>query len=130
MTLYEKDTSFSVGWMFGGAVIMFFLNLFAGLGLALSGITPSLWLYSGVGAGCFALGGFIVGRASAGRTILEAGLAAMLATTVTVVMSSLRGRTSVEPLAIAILSLPPFVCGTIGGYIGEKVQGDTVEVQD
>ncbi len=130
MTLYEKDRSFSIGWVFGGAIIMFFLNLFAGLGIALSGIHPSIWVLGGVGAACFAIGGFIVGRASAGSTILEAGLAAMLATIGTIVLASLRGTMSVQPLSITIGSLPPFIFGIIGGYIGEKVQGDNVEVQD
>jgi len=41
-----------------------------------------------------------------------------------------RDKSSIEPLAIAIVSLPPFVCGIIGGYISEKVQGDSVDVQD
>jgi hypothetical protein len=132
MTTYEKDKGFSVGWVVGGAVIMSLLNLFAGLGLYLSGVKLSLPLVAGVGGGCFLVGGFIVGRWSAGRTILEAGLAAALAAGGTAVVHAMRaGRINVASLIfIGVASLVPFVCGIIGGFIGEKVQGDTVEVQD
>jgi hypothetical protein len=130
MTVYEKDKAFSPGWIFGGALIMIFLNVFAGLGIGLAGITASLWLFAGVGAACFILGGFIVGRWSAGSTILEAGLAAFVATLVSIGIHYVRGTVRLEPVAIAIVGLPPFLCGLLGGYIGEKVQGDAIEVQD
>ena len=130
MTVYEKDRSFSPGWIFGGALIMLFLNGFAGLGLVLAGVTPSLWLFAGVGAACFVVGGFIVGRWSAGSTIIEAGLAAFVATIACVALQYTRGVIRGEPMAMAIGALPPFLCGILGGYIGEKLQGDSVEVQD
>lgn len=131
MTLYEKDKSFSPGWVFGGALIMILLNMFVGLGLVLlAGVTPSLWLFAGVGAACFTVGGFIIGRWSAGSTILEAGLAAFVATLVSIAIHYVRGTMSLAPAAVLIYGLPPFLFGLLGGFIGEKVQGDSVEVQD
>lgn len=129
MTVYEKDKSFSAGWVFGGAIIMFLLNFFAGIVLALTGLVMSLWVIVGVACGCFLVGGFIVGRASAGQTILEGGIGAALAAGGTATVMTLRSG-HFNPVMVGLGSLLPFVCGIIGAFIGEKVQGDTIEVQD
>ena len=129
MTVYEKDKSFSVGWVFGGAIIMFFLNFFAGIVLAITGLALPLWLVVAVACVCFLVGGFIVGRWSAGQTILEGGIGAALAAGGTATLMAMRAG-HFNPVVIGVGSLLPFVCGLLGAFIGEKVQGDTVEVQD
>jgi len=129
MTLYEKDKSFSIGWVFGGAVIMFVMNLFASLLISLTGLIYSLPIAVGTPCLCFLLGGFIVGRASAGRTILEAGLGGGIAAAATIALIAVRVH-GVTPMGIALGSILPFVCALLGGLVGEKLQGDSVEVQD
>ncbi len=129
MTTYEKDKSFSIGWVIGGGVVMFIANLFAGLVCTIFGVT-SIWALAGIACGCFAVGGFFIGWKSQGQTIIEAGLAAALAAMAGVAIMFLRTGHAPAPLALVIGSVPPFVCGLIGGFLGEKVQGDTVEVQD
>lgn len=129
MTLYAKDKSFSAGWMFGGAVVMTIANVFAGVLLGVLGVR-SLEIFIGVSCAIYLVCGFLIGWRSEGQTIIEAGLAAMLATAVGVALQALRGRVELLPVTMAIASTPPFLCGLLGAFIGEKVQGDSVEVQD
>jgi hypothetical protein len=133
MTLYEKDTSFSVGWMIGAAVLMTIASVFAGLALGVLGV-PAMahgdLIIIGVSCACYLGVGFFVGLKSEGRTIIEAGLGAAIATGAFIAIQVARNRLQLLPLAMAIACTPPFVCGIIGAFIGEKVQGDTVEVQD
>ena len=129
MTLYEKDTSFSPGWMIGGAVVMIVANGFGGLFMAALGVT-NLWIMIGAVCAIYALTGFFIGLKSEGRTIIEASLAAAIATCVGVAVQVARARIEVTPLALAIGCVPPFACGILGAFVGEKVQGDSVEVQD
>jgi hypothetical protein len=129
MAIYLKDKSFSVGWTIGGTVLMFITNLGGGFAAGLAGIT-SIYAMAGLGALCFALGGFIIGWKSEGQTILEAGLAAALATAITVSVRGALGSLIMQPVALVIGLGIPFAAGVLGGWIGEKVQGDTVGSDD
>jgi hypothetical protein len=128
MALYKRDRSFSVGWMLGGAVLMaitYNVGLFLSMAL---GVASPLGL-GGVAFGCFAFGGFIIGYKSEGRTIIEAGLAAAIATGITVVfrMLALHVSLALAPVALVIAVAIPFVAGLFGGWLGERVQGDTID---
>jgi hypothetical protein len=129
MTLYEKDTSFSAGWMFGAAVLMTITNVFAGIVMTVLGVS-SLAIIVGVTCACYIGCGFFVGLKSEGRTIIEAGLGAAIAVGASIAIQVARGRLELVPFVLVIACAPPFVCGILGAFIGEKVQGDTVEVQD
>lgn len=65
----------------------------------------------------FAIGGFIVGLKSAGRTILEPGISAAAAVLIGLVLS---GNFSFGALIAG--GLVPFLAGVLGGWIGERRQ--------
>jgi hypothetical protein len=126
MAEYTKSTHFSLGWMIGGSILMFLINLFAGFlleGLAVH----SLWAQGGAALAAFAVGGFVIGWQSEGRTILEAGLAAVIAL---VVAMAIRGFEIADPVALAIGIGVPFVASVLGAWIGELVQGNVIVTQD
>jgi hypothetical protein len=127
MALYAKDKKFSVGWVLGGTILMFVTNLLGGLLAGVLGVR-SLLVVTGIAVVCFAFGGFIIGWKSEGRTIIEAGLAALLATAITVAIQSMimHQRIPLEPIALGIGLGIPFAAGLLGGWLGEKVQGETV----
>jgi hypothetical protein len=126
---YTKDKRFHFGWVIGGTIIMFLTNILGGI-LAASLHTVDVYEIAGVAIVCFAFGGFVIGWKSEGQTILEAGLAAAIATGASVAYQSSRTGMSYEPVALAIGIGIPFVAGIIGGYIGEKVQGDIIKTED
>jgi hypothetical protein len=66
----------------------------------------------------FAIGGFIVGLKSAGRTILEPGISAAIAVIIALLIS---GNFSI--LNIIAGGLVPFIAGVLGGWLGERRQG-------
>jgi hypothetical protein len=82
---------------------------FSGGQIALAGLLNFL---------AFAIGGFIVGLKSSGRTILEPGISAAIAVLIGLLIS---GNFSV--LNIIAGGLVPFVAGMLGGWLGEKRQG-------
>src|SRR5215468_9019991 len=121
MAEYTKDNRFSAGWMIGGTVLMFITGFFARFVIIGAGIeTP--WLLLSILLGAYAVAGFVIGWQSEGRTILEAGLAAILATAgmVGIVMS---GSAKLDLAITAIIYGPPVVAALLGAWIGEKVQG-------
>ena len=65
----------------------------------------------------FAIGGFIVGLKSAGRTILEPGISAAIA----VIIGFVSGNFTVVNILAG--GLVPFVAGVMGGWLGERRQG-------
>ena len=68
----------------------------------------------------FAVGGFIVGLKSPGRTIVEPGLSAAMAVIIGLIISgALRFGT------LLAAGLMPFLAGVLGGYLGERRQGST-----
>jgi hypothetical protein len=120
-------------WIGIGVVIMVVLNVIAGLvlglflGPQLEGVTsPEDVRLSGGQAAfaailnvlVFAIGGFIVGVRSAGRTILEPGISAAIAVLIALVIS---GNFTV--LNIIAGGLVPFAVGVAGGWLGERRQG-------
>ena len=119
-------------WIGIGVVIMVALNLVGGVILALV-LAPQLegvaspeeihitggqmaWLAL-VNFLVFAIGGFIVGLKSAGRTILEPGISAAVAVIIALLIS---GNFSLGGLIAG--GLVPFLAGVLGGWIGERRQ--------
>jgi hypothetical protein len=120
-------------WIGIGVVVMIVLNLVAGLilGLALGsqleGVTSpedvqlsggQVLLAAVLNFLAFAIGGFIVGLKSAGRTILEPGISAAIAVVIALLISGNFGL--VNLIAGGIV---PFLAGVLGGWLGEKRQG-------
>jgi hypothetical protein len=120
-------------WIGIGVIVMIVLNLVAGLilGLVLApqleGVTsPEDVQFTGGQVAlatvlnflAFAIGGFIVGLKSAGRTILEPGISAAIAVVIALLIS---GNFSI--LNIVVGGIVPFLAGVLGGWLGEKRQG-------
>ena len=70
-----------------------------------------------VGIASFAVGGYIVGLRSPGRTILEPGISAAVAVVVGLLLS---GAFTLGNLLAG--GLVPFLAGLLGGYLGERHQ--------
>lgn len=123
-------------WIGIGVAIMFALNLVASLLMAFligpelpaPDATPEeaaatlgggqIALAALVGIASFAIGGYIVGLKSPGRTVLEPGISAAIAVLITLLVS---GAFTLGTLIIG--GLLPFLAGVLGGYLGEKRQG-------
>jgi hypothetical protein len=122
---YTKDTRFSMGWVVGGAAIIFVLQFLAGLAIA----ALQLGLLGAAGAGfiSYVLGGFVIGWQSEGRTILEAGLAAVL---VIAVVLAIRGFVLLDGLQMLIVYGVPFLSSLLGGWLGEIAQGNIIRTSD
>ena len=122
-------------WVAIGVAIMFGLNLVASLLLLLllgdslpaTAADPQeaaatlgggrLALGALIGVASFAIGGYIVGLKSPGRTILEPGISAALAVVVGLLLS---GAFTLGNLLAG--GLVPFLAGLLGGYLGERHQ--------
>lgn len=124
-------------WIGIGVVIMIVLNLVAGVIMGVvvaSGIegaptaeeieaslsSGQLLLAAVLNFLAFAVGGFIVGVKSAGRTILEPGISAAIAVVIALLIA---GNFSIVGLLVA--GLVPFGAGVLGGWLGERKQGTT-----
>ena len=120
-------------WIGIGVVVMIVLNLIAGfiLGFFLApqlegATTPEQVQLSGgqialiaiLNFLAFAIGGFIVGLKSAGRTILEPGISAAIAVVIALLISGNFGL-----LNLLAGGLVPFIAGVLGGWLGERRQG-------
>jgi hypothetical protein len=120
-------------WIGIGVVVMIVLNLVAGLILALlfapqleAVTSPEDVQFSGgqlalavvLNFLAFAIGGFIVGIKSTGRTILEPGISAAIAVVIALLIS---GNFGVVNLIAG--GIVPFVAGVLGGWLGERRQG-------
>ena len=66
----------------------------------------------------FAIGGYIVGWKSVGRTILEPGISAAAAVTIGLIISG-----NLTVLNMIAGALVPFLAGLLGGWLGERKQG-------
>jgi len=124
-------------WVGIGVGIMIVLNLVAGLIIGFM-MAPTIEDVAGVEeigtsltAGqlliaallnflAFAIGGFIVGVKSAGRTIIEPGISAAIAVLIGLLIG---GNFSIVNLLVG--GLIPFGAGVLGGWLGEKKQGTT-----
>jgi hypothetical protein len=122
-------------WVAIGVAIMFGLNLVASLllllllgdGLPATTADPQqaavalgggrLALGALIGVASFALGGYVVGLKSPGRTILEPGISAAIAVVVGLLLS---GAFTLGNLLAG--GLVPFLAGLLGGYLGERHQ--------
>ena len=120
-------------WIGIGVVVMVVLNFIAGLILGLF-LAPQLQgvaspedvelrggqivLAAVLNFLAFAIGGFIVGLKSAGRTILEPGISAAVAVLIALLISG--NFTVVNLLAVGLV---PFIAGLLGGWFGERRQG-------
>ena len=111
------------GWVVRGVLIIFVagfgLGFLTGLVLVLMGVTeaaPGLFMLVGVFG--FGLGGYIVGRLSPGKTIIEPGVSALIATAITLF---LQGGFGV--LDVLVGGLLPFGAACLGAWLGEKAQG-------
>jgi hypothetical protein len=122
-------------WIGIGAAIMFGLNFVASLILVLvlgdavppAAATPEeaaaalgggrLALAALIGIASFAIGGYIVGLKSPGRTILEPGISAAIAVIIGLLLSG--ALTLGNVLAGGVV---PFLAGLLGGWLGERRQ--------
>jgi hypothetical protein len=119
-------------WIGLGALIMIAMGIVAGLilglviGSQLEGVTdPADVQLSGgqialvglLNFLSFAIGGFIVGVKSAGRTILEPGIAAAASVAVVLLLSG-----TFTIVNIIAGGLVPFLAGLLGGWFGERRQ--------
>jgi hypothetical protein len=120
-------------WIAIGVVVMVVLNLIGGLilglflGSQLEGATGpadvqltggQIALASVLNFLAFAIGGFIVGLKSVGRTILEPGISAAIAVLIALLIS---GNFSIVNILAG--GLVPFIAGVLGGWLGERQQG-------
>jgi hypothetical protein len=119
-------------WIGLGALIMIALSLVAGLilgvviGTQLEGVTdPADIQLSGGQVAlaallnflAFAIGGFIVGVKSAGKTIIEPGIAAAASVAVALLLAG-----NFTPVNLIAGGLVPFLAGILGGWLGERRQ--------
>jgi hypothetical protein len=120
-------------WIGIGVVVMIVLNLVGGLVLGLvlgpqmEGVASpedvqlsggQIALAAVINVLAFAIGGFIVGLKSAGRTILEPGISAAIAVLIALLISG--NFTILNIIAAGVI---PFLAGVLGGWLGERRQG-------
>ena len=118
-------------WILYGVAIMVVLNLAAGvvlaffLGSQIEAVSRAEIALSGgqvlllavLNFLAFAIGGYIVGLKSVGRTILEPGISAAIAVAIGLLISG--NLTILNILAGAVV---PFFAGMFGGWLGERRQ--------
>ena len=129
--------SFDWKWVGIGALIMLVLSFVGGLVISLiwgeelaaaaEGPTTDVALTGGqlaifalVSFLGFAIGGYIVGLRSAGRTILEPAVAAAVAVAIGLLIA---GNFSFGNLLAG--AVVPFIAGLLGGWLGERRQAST-----
>ena len=127
MAEYTKDKHFSLGWVIGGTALMFLTNFFGGFVVVGVGI-ESMWTIAGIAMACYFVGGLVIGWKSEGSTILEAGLAAIFAIVIALAIKGFAIPT--DPIVLGIGFGAPFLAAIIGGFIGEKIQGDVIVTKD
>ena len=125
MAEYTKDKEFSLGWMFGGTLLIFVVNWFANF-VAIGVGLKSFWPLLGIELGSYAVGGFVIGWRSEGRTILEAGIAAILSIIIGVAVEGLPDLNAL----LAFVTAVPFAVACFGAWIGEMVQGNVIVRDD
>ena len=129
-------------WIGIGVAIMFGLNIVASLIIAalIGGDLPETATTpeeaaAALGGGrllmgalisilSFAIGGYIVGLKSPGRTILEPGISAAIAVVIGLVISG-----ALTPANMMVGGLIPFLAGLGGGYLGERQQSSRAVVR-
>ncbi len=129
MAVYDKDKNFSFGWVLGGTVLMFLFSFLGGLIAGAAGVA-NLYVILAIVYACFLAAGFVVGWQSEGQTIIEAGLAAILAIVASAAIKGFSLFLVFDPMLFALTVGPPFVLALLGAWIGEKVQGDEIVTKD
>lgn len=118
----EAPTGLSWRWVGLGVLYMFGTNIGLGflLGLVLGAAGVALTTGIAVAAGLFAfgLGGYLTGKKSPGKTIVEPGLAAFIAAALSVIVQG-----GADVTTILVGGALPFLAGLAGGWLGEKAQG-------
>jgi hypothetical protein len=119
-------------WIVIGLLIMFGLSIVAGLILSvvigsqlgevtnpadINLTTGQMALAAVLNFLAFVIGGYLVGRKSAGRTIFEPAIAAAIAVAIGLAVS---GVFTLPNLLAG--GLVPFLAGLLGGWLGEKHQ--------
>jgi hypothetical protein len=119
-------------WVAFGLLIMLGLSILAGIVLAavlgsqLEGVTNpadvtltsgQMTLAAALNFLAFAIGGYIVGLKSAGRTIWEPAIAAAIAVAGALLISG-----NFTAVNLLVGGLVPFLAGLLGGWLGEKRQ--------
>jgi hypothetical protein len=130
----ERNMSRNLDWKWIGigVLIMIALNIIAGIAIGIF-LAPEIGDATQVediqlGGGqmavlavvnilVFAIGGFIVGLKSAGRTILEPGISAAIAVVIALLIA---GNFTLGNILAG--GLVPFLAGVLGGWIGERRQ--------
>jgi hypothetical protein len=124
-------------WVGVGALIMLVLSFLGGLVVSLiwgeelaaaaEGPTTDIALTGGqlaifalISFLGFAIGGYVVGLRSTGRTILEPAVAAAVAVAVGLLIA---GNFTVGNLLAG--AIVPFIAGLLGGWLGERRQAST-----
>jgi hypothetical protein len=129
MAEYEKDTEFSWGWCVGGAALVFVTQFLGGFIAIGAGVTNVLALY-GVAIACYAVTGFVIGWKSEGRTILEGGIAAVLAIAIAMALKGISLAVVLDPLVAALGIGATFGAAVLGAFVGEQAQGNFIHRSD
>ena len=94
---FAAEEGFSVKWLVLGVLIMFGTNIglgfLLGIVLAATGTKVSIVFTGLCGMVAFALGGYITGKQSPGKTILEPAVAALIAVVLSAILQEI-GRAS------------------------------------
>jgi hypothetical protein len=128
MAEYVKSKHFSWGWCVGGAVLLFVISFLGGIGILAAGVTNP-WIQLAVTGFCYLLTGFVIGWKSEGQTIVEAGIASVLALAIALAIRGGGILFFMTPVG-AIVTVVPALVAMLGAFIGEKVQGDVVRTSD
>lgn len=129
MAACDNDKSFSVGWMFGGTVLMFIANLLGGV-VAIGAEVTSMWILAAIGTVGFALAGLVIGWKSDGQAVLEAGLAAVISISLAAGLRGLAALAIDDPIALVVNLGAPLVAAIGAAWLGEALQGGAVELDD
>jgi hypothetical protein len=125
MAEYTKDKEFSWGWTIGGTALMFVVSWF-GRFIAVGAGIANTWILLAIALGSYAVTGFVIGWQSEGRTIIEAGIAAIFSIAANFVIF---GIPLSDPVLLIVSALP-FAAACLGAVIGELVQGSVIVRDD
>jgi hypothetical protein len=127
---YTKSRRFSFGWLIGGIALMLvasFLGEFIVLAVTKADATFTQLVIVKLIA--FGVTGFVIGWQSEDSTILEAGLAAAGSIAVVCIYKSIPLDALLSGGGVVLLVVP-FAAGIVGGFLGEKMQGDVIVTRD
>ena len=130
MAEYTKSRRFSFGWLIGGTAMMLVASLLGEfILLAVTKADATFTQLVIVKLVAFGVTGFVMGWQSEDSTIIESGLAAAGSIAVVCIYKNIPFAALMGG-AGAVLVIIPFAAGIIGGYLGEKMQGDVIVTND